>query len=302
MINMFNAQNRMNRIYRAPKDSIYNHRFFHDLCSGYSYILGEGNDRRDFFAFEPEGCKISKLIMEEHYYNLSYSLEQVIDCITYSLLVFGKAYVYLSPKYTVSSDEQNNKNMVLTSIHIEEIKGYVKKRNKTKMTFCRKGFNGAISDMDIQSNQLIEFDIKDLGWRKRYFTNISKKLAKCDITSLTTLLLEKNLDGYDFSIHSEKNKIRELRASKDIGWSLGVDGLSDSYILYKKIQQDMLRLNFLNYILDKLNWGFETLVNDAGGKLVAHIKEKNYNQLWKDYTDGRITATELTDILYHRLR
>jgi len=299
MINMFSAQNRMNRIYRAPRDSIYKHRFFEDLCSGYSYVLGERSEKRDFFTFEPKECKISKLMTEKYYYNLSYNLEKVINHVTYSLMVFGKAYVYISPEYTLSLDSQNEESKVLTSVHIEEIKGFVKKHNKTKIKFCRKGFNGAISDMEIRSNQLIEFDIKDLGWRKRYFTNISKKLAKCDITSFSTLMLGENLNGYDFSVHSKKNKLRELRALKDLGWSFGMDGLSDSYILYKKIQQDKFRLHFLNYILEKLNCGFEAFINDAGGKLIARIKEKEYDQLWKDYSDGKITGTELTDILYH---
>lgn len=302
MINIFSAQNKMNRIYRAPRSSIYTNRFFEDLCSGYSYIFGVRSENRDFFTFEPQECKISKLITGRHYYNLSYNLEQVINRVTYSLMVFGKAYVYISPEYTKSLDAQNKEISVLTSVTIEEIKGFVKKHNKSKIRFCCKGFNGDISDMEIQSNQLIEFNIKELGWRKRYFTNISKKLEKCDITSFSTFMLGANVNGYDFSVHSKKIKLQELKVSKDIGWSIDMDGLSESHILYKKIQQDKLRLKFLNYILEKLNYGFETFIDDAGGKLIARIKTKEYDQLWKDYSDGKVTGTELTNILYHNIR
>lgn len=296
---MFSAQNRMNKIYRAPMDSIYKHRFFEDLCSGYALVLGERSDRRNFFTFEPEDCKISKLIKGNDYYDLSYNLENIIHRIIYSLMVFGKAYVYISPEYTTILDDENKETTVLTSVKIDEIKGYIKKHNKTNITFSYKKYDGTISDIDMQRNQLIEFDIKELGFRKRYFVNIAKKLGKCDITLLSTIMVEKNVEGYDFSVHAKKNKIQELRAAKDIGWLFGTDGLSDSYILYKKIQEDKLRINFLNYILEKLNCGFESFMDDTGGNLIAHIKKKNYDQLWKDYLEGKITGTELTNVLYH---
>lgn len=299
MINMFSSQNRINRIYHLSKKNIYEVRFFEDLSSGYSYILGENNKKRDFLTFEPLDCNLSKLINGKHHYDLSYYIEQVVDHVTYSLMAFGKAYVYIKPDYTMSIDLDNNETKVLSSIEISEIKGFVKKQNKTHFIFCCRGYNEATRDIEIQRKQLIVFDIKDLGYNKKYFTNILKKLGKCDITLSSTSMITDNSDGYDFSVHSKKTKLEELRASKDIGWLFDTDGLSDSYILYKKIQEDKLRLQFLNYILEKLNSGFENYIVDAGGKLVAHVKEKNYNQLWKDYSDGKLTGTELANILYH---
>ena len=50
-------------------------------------------------------------------------------------------------------------------------------------------------------------------------------------------MITNNLDGYDFSVHSKKKKLQELRALKDIGWLFNTDGLSDSYILYKKYRK-----------------------------------------------------------------
>ena len=299
MINMFSTQNRINRIYSLPKENIYKHRFFEDLSSGYSFILGEPNKNRNFFTFEPISCRLSKLINGNHPYDLSYDIEQVIARVTYSLMAFGKAYVYIKTEYTTGIDCDNIEAKVLSSIEIHEIKGFVKKKKKTHVIFCCRGYNKATSDIEIQCNQLIVFDIKDLGYSKNYFTNIIKKLGKCDITLFSTSMITNNLDGYDFSVHSKKKKLQELRALKDIGWLFNTDGLSDSYILYKKIQEDQLRLRFLNYILGKLNSGFENCIVDAGGKLVAHVKEKNYNQLWKDYSDAKLTGTELTNILYH---
>lgn len=299
MISMFSAQNRINRIYHLPEENIYKYRFFKDLSSGYSSILGEPNKNRNFLTIEPINCKLSKLIQGKHPYDLSYDIEQVINRVTYSLMAFGKAYVYIEAEYTTGIDCDNIEAKVLSSIEIHEIRGFVKKKNKTYVIFCCRGYNDTTSDIEIQRNQLIVFNIKDLGYSKNYFTNILKKLGKCDIILSSTSMVTKNLDGYDFSVHYKKIKLQELRASRDIGWLFNKDGLSDSYILYKKIQEDQLRLRFLNYILGKLNSGFENYIVDAGGKLVAHVKEKNYNQLWKDYSDAKLTGTELTNILYH---
>ena len=299
MISMFSVRNRINRIYHLPKENIYKYRFFNDLSSGYSFILGETSKSGNFLTIEPINCKLSKLIQGKHPYDLSYDIEQVIECVAYSLMAFGKAYVYIKPEYTTGIDCDNIEAKVLSSIEIHEIKGFVKKKKKTHVIFCCRGYNEATSDIEIRRNQLIVFDIKDLGYRKKYFTNILKKLGKCDVTLLSTSMITNNLDGYDFSVHSMKSKLQELRVLKDIGWLFNTDGLSDSYILYKKIQEDQLKLRFLNYILGKLNSGFENCIVDAGGKLVAHVKEKNYNQLWENYCDGKLTGTELTNILYH---
>lgn len=297
MISTFRSRTRMNRMYHSYKETIYTNNFFEELSSGYSYILGEKDEEREFLTFEPLDCNLSKLINGKH---LRYEIEEVINEVTYSLMAFGKAYVYIKPEYALSIDHDNNETKVLSSIEIREVKGFVKKQNKTYLEFCLKGYNGDISDIEIQRKQLIMFDIKDLGYSRKYFKNILKKLGKCDIIASSTSMINNNLDGYDFMAHSKKNKLKELRALKDIGWSFGTDGLSDSYILYKKIQEDKLRLQFLNYILEKLNFGFEEYIVDAGGKLVAHVKEKNYDQLWKDYSDGKLTGTELSNILYHK--
>ena len=232
MIKNLWTQKRIKRLYRRPKESIYSHRFFEDLCSGYSFVLGEKNGKEDFFDFEPNDCYLSKVIKGNHYYNWRYDLEQMISNVTYSLIAFDRAFVYLIPDYTIKDD---NGDKVLSSIKVAEIKGFVKKRKKDYILFCCEDKKGMVNEIKMKSGQLIELDIKELGYRKRYFSNIIRKLEKCDITKSSSIILGSNLDGYDFSVHSKRGKLQELKASKDIGWFFGMDGLSYIYILYKKI-------------------------------------------------------------------
>lgn len=301
MNNIYSDNKRMKRLYKSPKEGMYNHRFFEDLCSGYSFTLGEksNNLHRNFLTFEPKECLIANLLNKEYHYDLSYDLEKTICQVIYSLLAFGKAFIYLLPEYSESQDEGGKIKKELSSLRIGEIKGFIKKHNKEHVIFCRKGFDNELSDVEMPTNQLIEFSLKELGYRKKYFVNILKKLNKCDALEVSTLMLANNTEGYDFSFHTKKRKMQELKAIKSVGWSFGTDYLSDSYILYKKIKEDKLKIQFLRYIVGKLNCGFDIFFGKSEGLLVAHIKEKDYEQMWNDYLEGKTTGSELSNILYN---
>lgn len=299
MINMFSTSNRIDRFYRLPKKSIYSDRFFEDICSNYSYILGGEDCQRKFLSFEPYDCKIAKLIEKKHNYDLSHYLESVINSVTFSLIAYGKSYVYITPEYVPSKKSDPNGTKQLSSLDIKEIKGIIKKESEPNhIVFYYKEQSGTISKIKMQRNQIIIFDIRDIGYRKKYFSRILKRLAKCDTFSASPNMVTDNVDSYNFSAQAKKYKLLKMKATKDIGWSFGTDGLSDSYILYKKIQERQLKLRFLNYILKMLNFGLNRFVSDSKGNLIAHIKEINYDQIWMDYSNGRMTGAELSNILF----
>lgn len=298
MKNPFSIQSRVKRIYTRPKESVYTYRFFSDLCTGYSFKLGDRNGCKEFYTFEPEDCRLSKLIMEGRFHDQSYRIEKVIDETAYDMLAFGRAYVYIEPYYTKGTDKEQKESNVLSSVNIAVIKGLIKRQSHSDIYFYRLGTGGAIRKMHMKSNQLIAFDIRELGNSKRYFAKKLNQLEKYDITKAPAFKESNHVDGYDFSVHSGKYKLRELKALKDIGWFFGTDGLSDSYILYKTIQTKKLEIRILNYILDHLNCGFESFLGKPGGRLTADVKEIDYDRLWRDYTEGKLTGTELTELLF----
>lgn len=293
---MFSANSKIKRIYCTPKDSIYAHRFFDDLTSGYSFTLGKKGENNDFFSFEPDGCQINNYLKRQNYHS-SYEIEQLVSRIAYSLMKFGRAYMYIHPDYSVKQDNDGIKTQVLSSFEIREIKGVIKRQTKEGCIFCGIGFNFEVKEIQMTKNQLVLFDIEELGFSKKYFPNILKKLSKCYITKNTDMMVD-NSNLYDYTYYAEKKKYAELKIVRKIGWSFGTDKLSDSYILYKKIQEDELRTRFLEYIVERINEGLHNFVGDNAGKLIARINRKDYKQLWNDYTEGRITGTELTNILY----
>lgn len=302
MSNLKMIERKINKIYRMEKGNIYSQSFFQDFSTGFSFSLGEKNtSHRDFFRFEPKNCESERLLRAKTYHDLSYSLEQTIDGAIYSLIAYGKAYIYINPKFTSVIEAKNVKvdKKEIVALEIGEIKGIIKRRNK-KNVFYAKGFSGGVMERELFDPGLVTLNINDLGYKKNYFNKIVRKLGKHDITD-STMMLSDNLEGYDFGVHLRKNKIDTLKILKGIGWTFGTDGLSDSYILYKKILKDKYQINVLEYILTKINEGLIRCLSDKSvGKIETNIKYVDYDKVWEQYQKGELTVTELTDLLYKK--
>lgn len=249
-------------------------------------------------TFEPDGCEISKLLKGFNRYHSSYNIEEIIDRIAYSLIAYGTAYLYINPEYKIIEEEDGTETKNIISFEIGEIEGIIKRKNKEGYLFSRRCLNSEIKDIIIPKNQLVIFNIKELGYSPKHFRKILKKLSKCDITAKNKDLIINQPNSYDFSYHYKKAKMTELKSLRGIGWSFGTERLSDSYIMYKKIQEDELKIRFLDYIVNKINKGLNDFLGDDAGRLVAHINRKDYKLLWKNYSDGKITGTELTNVLF----
>lgn len=293
MNELFLAKRRINRLYRTSQNNIYSQRFFQDLGTGFSFALGDNTREKDFIYFEPAGCTMERVFRHKNQYSLSREIEQIFDKVVDSLLRYGKAYLYLQPKHAVTG-EHSQKN--ISSVEMREIKGYPSKKKSDTIQFYCKSFGGDVHRTELIADGLIVFSLKDIGYKKNYFKKVIKYLGKFD--SATGLLTE-SIPGYDLSEHMMHNRFKVLRETKDIGWVFGTDGLSDSYVLYRKIQQDKLKLMILDYVMNKINHAIKALLKDQdAGEMRIRTKDHDYNQLWKDYNSGHITASELAKILF----
>ncbi len=85
---------------------------------------------------------------------------------------------------------------------------------------------------------------------------------------------------------------------KDIGWSFNTDELSDSYILYKEIQIEKLRIKILEYVIKQMNDCLNGFIQEKNcGKITVNIRERDYKKIWDDYSEGRMSTKKLTDLL-----
>ena len=295
MSNLRRIEKKIEKIYKRPIDNLYSYSFYRDLFSGYSYSLREMRfDREDFFKIISSDNDVKKLFFTNGLnYNFSYDLEQAIGNALYSLALYGKSYLIIKPNYTEKKENDENNCRALSSIHINEIKG-VKKKN----VFYYRTFKNEISKLDISKESLILLDLKDLGYKRNYFTNLVRKLGRYDFTSDVNKLINDE-PTYNYEIHVDKNQKKFLKAVSDIGWRFGTEDLSDSYILYKEIKMKIFKIKLLQYVLDKINKDLvDNYIQDKSFKIEALIKKVDYEEIWEKYKCGELMISDLNKIVW----
>ena len=179
-------------------------------------------------------------------------------------------------------------------MYIREAKGILKKD-----IFYYKTYSKEISSFDISEGMLITLDLKELGFKRNYFTKLVKRLGKYDITSAPIELINTE-PTYDFSVHVNKNREKFLREVKNINWYFGTEGLSDSYILYKEINMKIFKMRLLQYVLEKINKVLANkYIQDREFRIEARTKNIDYVEVWKKYNKGELTVSDLNKILWH---
>lgn len=248
------------------------HGFFSEISTITSYMLAPKNKK--LFRIEcNDGIEVS--LLGTFYRDISFKLEKSLSNVINDLLMSGKIYLQIKI-------EKNDLDKTRVNIEIGEL---------NRKTYKKEKKNGI-------SKELIVLNIKDVGYTKRYFRRISKKLDKYDITSNSEKLL-KDEKNYNFDKHREKSELKTLKITRNFCLVSDVEGLSDSYILHKTIQQNSFKMLFVDYILEKVNNKIDILVGKGYNiKILTNYRIDNYSELWKKYTSGDLTLTEMNDILY----
>lgn len=150
---------------------------------------------------------------------------------------------------------------------------------------------------------VVSFYLKDLGFKKTYFRQLLNKFSRFDTLGTTNLALDKSLEGiYNFTEHQKQLEFQFLNCTRKIFWNgrnYSNQHLSESYLLYRAAYADMLQYRFLDYMLQKLNNGFEPLRQEFGfvGRIITPLPRINYSQHLAEYHDGKINASQLGDVI-----
>ena len=296
MKNSRRISNKIEKKYKRPIDNLYSYRFYEDLFTNYAYSLSEKKfDRSDFFMIVSDDKEIVKIFRNATKYSFSYEFEQTINDALYSMAVYGKAYIFVKPEYVKKTEKDGKFNDVFNALHIVEVKGIAKKN-----TFYYRSFSKEILSFDINEGVLITLDLKDLGFKRNYFKNLVKRLGKYDTTSASLGLIN-NEPSYDFGVHVKKNQEKLLREVRNIGWSFGTDGLSDSYILYKEIKKRIFKMRLLQYVLEKINKVLaDEFFQHKGVRIEALTNNIDYLKVWERYNKGELTVSDLNKIIWTR--
>ena len=285
----------INRIYRSRTDSIYAHRFYQDMSAGFYTLQGRKQTSSSLLSFNPKTCLIEGLIKKSRPYYYVHEIEQTLFSTLGHLIQYGKAYLYCNLKYCSFEEDNSLPKKKIESLDIKELIGC---QSIQKNVFFEKGFNGRVKKTEINRDALVVLDLKDLGYKRNYFKKVVERLSKYDTISASQLLLE-SIDEYNFMVHNTKNQKELLKATRDIGWYFYAEGMSESYLLYRKIQLDKLKRQLLEYLVKSINTALKALFkSDEIGELAVNIKEIDYDHLWEEYSLGNMTLTDLSNSLF----
>ena len=125
---MIDYNKKMNKLYK-DEISIHPYRFLDRFCNNFERLFCEKNGK-DFYLIEPIDCEIIRLLNN----SVSDEIGKLVKKIAYSIVAYGKAYVYISPNYTIVEENQDETKK-LVSFELGEIKGFIKKRIKDEIIF-----------------------------------------------------------------------------------------------------------------------------------------------------------------------
>lgn len=297
MIDPFITKRRIYNKYKSDYSNVHYYNYYLTLTSLYSF---RENGLREIVAISSNDCALNSLIFKADNRFYKHELSQMVENIMRGLMEYGRVYLKLETEY----EETGTGNKRLIAIHPKIICGEIKGTQKSNyILYSPDYFTGEVRKLSVAKKQIVIFDLKDIGLKRNFFSATLRKMGKCDITKTTTALIE-NTKEYDFEFHSRKADLLLLKATKDIGYVFKTEEISDSYIIYRKLKQDELKLKILDYIIERLNKGLllcvgKTTNDDSFGSVELNIKRLEYGKLWKQYSEGKITTTELNNIIYN---
>lgn len=158
----------------------------------------------------------------------------------------------------------------------------------------------------LNKQAVVAFSLKDIGFNRRFFLRLIRRLSRIDLLGYTDLTLNQNLERiYSFTEHQKQMDYLLLKYTRKVFWhgrKHSNQHLSESYLLYRQAYYAMLQYKFLDYILQRINDGLEPLRKEFGfeGKITTSLPRIDYKKYLEEYYAGIINASQLGDIIFKK--
>ncbi|MBS5116113.1 MAG: hypothetical protein KHY88_10580 [Erysipelotrichaceae bacterium] len=283
-----------NMLYKKQKyNSAYTNMFYQDFCSHLSIALKNKRDYRNFYKIKSNE-NLEELLEYNDYNFLEYDFDELLRNNLLSLIHSGKEFIEIVRWYDenklVKISFMPFKNLI--QIHLFNYYFYLTKTNESKFRIGK-----------INANDVIKMNVKEMGFSKRYFKRLFKKLRKLDYSNTDlSLILDKN-SGYDTEVDKRKKEYIFLKECKKIRWlGRNYDNYyaSQPYLLFVRMEEVKLKENILTYLLKKYNERLNSIGDIYGfsGELYFDNKSVNYRKLLKELYEGTKTCEEVSKVFF----
>lgn len=279
------------------KKGMYTHMLLEDFGRSFSIELAPFEEHDNFYGVTTVGDLLENLLQFNDYSFFRYSFDTLLNTIMHYLIINGKIYLEIV-KWTDSSGKLQGIELVplCTRKGISFGKTYF---FNVKTPDGRFGFR-------LNKQAVVAFSLKDIGFNRRFFLRLIRRLSRIDLLGYTDLTLNQNLEGiYSFTEHQKQMDYLLLKYTRKVFWhgrKHSNQHLSESYLLYRQAYYAMLQYKFLDYILQRINDGLEPLRKEFGfeGKITTSLPRIDYKKYLEEYYAGRINASQLGDIIFKK--
>lgn len=274
------------------KNSLYSHMFIEDFCFSFAIQFSRLNRSDSFYDIKPQEDSLTKYLTNENFNFLQYDLDQILQQNVYSLIMSGKAYIEI----VILKDQDNN----LKSISFIPLKVLIAKRHSDRTEFIAQLFNGNKIKYNVEKENLIVLDLKDLGFNRKYFVKLINKMAKIDLLDYS--IYSQTAKGFDIEKFKRLSEFKLLYLNRKTYWcgrNYANQHMSESYLLYRMAHYKMLRLKFLDYILSKYNTALERFKTEYAfeGRIITTEKRIDYAKCLEDLKEGNLSTSQVSDII-----
>lgn len=273
------------------RTNLETHAFLQDMLTHYSITLCKNYQDDRCYSFDGDVRKFGNVFGYDY---LRYDLDNLLSNITENLLFYGKAYVERVYWY---DDQDMLQKVTYRCINCAKIQ----KRGR-KLRYVLKSFDGNTYKGKIALKDIIAFDLKSLGFSKRFFLRKIKKLKKIGLPKAQLI----DCKDFSWSVLSAKQDYYLLKLMKDIFWSARKTNnkfVNEPYLIYRKMQYEKLLNSFFNYLITKINGDIQNISQLTGvsGKITFDSITENYDELWEEFNIGKKNCNDIGKVIFKGL-
>lgn len=221
---------------------------------------------------------------------LRYGLVQQLDEVAKELLLFGKTYVEV-----ITEEDKDSK---LVSISFKPIYTNKAKAIHDRVYFRAKKFDESRISFWVPKSNLIIFDLKELGFSRRYFVRLLRKIQKLELPFDMMGTRDFNIDY--FKSYSEKKMLKLNRRTYWTGRNYNNQFMSEGYLLYRSIKFKELQWRFLEYLISGYNEALSGVIAEkkVNGQIMIKEKKPDYTSYISRLQRGDLNFEQLSSLIY----
>jgi hypothetical protein len=221
---------------------------------------------------------------------LRYGFVQQLDEVAKELLLFGKTYVEV-----ITEEDKDSK---LISISFKPIYTNKARAIHNRVYFRAKKFDESMISFWVPKSNLLIFDLKELGFSRRYFVRLLRKIQKLELPFDMIGTSDFNIDY--FKSYSEKKMLKLNRRTYWTGRNYTNQFISEGYLLYRSIKFKELQWRFLEYLISGYNKALSGIIAEkkVNGQIMIKEKKPDYTSYINRLQRGDLNFEQLSSLIY----